>query len=45
MAMLYALDNEMLLKNPMKRIELPQKEKRKPNVLEPAEALKVLDVC
>jgi integrase len=41
----YALDHEMLLKSPLKRIELPPKEDREPNVLEADEALKVLDTC
>jgi integrase len=41
----YALDHEMLLKSPIKAVELPPKEKRKPNVLEPTEALKVLEAC
>jgi integrase len=44
-AIRYALDHEMLLKSPLRGIKLPKKEKRKANVLEPAEALKVLDVC
>src|SRR5262245_20254516 len=41
----YALDHSMLLKSPLQGVELPKKEKRKANVLEPAEALKVLEVC
>ena len=41
----YALDHEMLLKSPLTGVELPKKEKRKANVLEPEEALKVLEVC
>jgi integrase len=41
----YALDHGMLTKSPLKGVELPEKKKRKANVLEPAEALKVLEVC
>ena len=41
----YALNHEMLLKSPLQGIELPKKEKRKANVLEPDEALKVLEAC
>jgi integrase len=41
----YALDHEMLLKSPLKGVELPEKKKRKVNVLKPDEALKVLDAC
>jgi integrase len=41
----YALDHGMLLKNPMQGVELPKKEKRKANVMEPEEALKVLEVA
>jgi len=41
----YALDHSMLLKSPLQGVELPKKEKRKANVLEPAEAFKVLEVC
>jgi integrase len=41
----YALDHEMILKSPLKAVALPKKEKRKANVLEPDEALKVLDAC
>ncbi len=41
----YALDHGMLLKSPLQGVELPKKEKRKANVLHPAEALKVLEVC
>src|SRR5262249_38418150 len=44
-AIRYALDHEMLSKNPLARVEIPKKEKRKANVLEPDEALKVLEVC
>jgi integrase len=44
-AIKYALDHEMMLKNPLRAIALPKKEKRKANVLEPDEALKVLEVC
>ena len=44
-AIRYALDHEMLLKNPLAAVELPKKEKRKANVLEPEEAVKVLDAC
>jgi integrase len=44
-AIRYALDHEMLLKNPLAAVEVPKKEKRKANVLEPHEALKVLDAC
>src|SRR5262245_47043395 len=39
----YALDHGMLLKSPIQGVELPKKEKRKANVLEPEEALKVLE--
>jgi len=41
----YALDHKMLLKSPLAAIELPEKKERKENVLEPDEALKVLDAC
>lgn len=41
----YALDHEMLLKSPLAAVELPKKEKRKANVLQPDEALKALDAC
>jgi integrase len=41
----YALDHEMLLKSPLTGVELPKREQRKANVLEPEEALKVLEVC
>jgi integrase len=44
-AIRYALGHEMLLKNPLSLVEIPPKKKRKANVLEPAEALKVLDAC
>lgn len=44
-AIKYALDHEMLIKSPLRGIKLPKKEKRKANVLEPEEALKVLEVC
>src|SRR5262249_36316396 len=44
-AIRYALDHEMLSKNPLARVEIPKKEKRKANVLEPDEALRVLEVC
>jgi integrase len=44
-AIKYALDHEMLLKNPLKRVEILGKGKRKANVLEPEEAAKVLDAC
>jgi len=44
-AIKYALDHEMLLKNPLKRVEIPGRGKRKANVLEPEEAVKVLDAC
>jgi integrase len=44
-AVRYALDHEMLMKNPLAAVEVPKKEKRKANVLTPEEALKVLDVC
>ncbi len=44
-AIRYALDHEMILKSPLKAVELPKKEKRKANVLEPDEAVKVLDAC
>ena len=35
----------MLSKSPLTGVEIPKKEKRKANVLEPEEALKVLEVC
>ena len=35
----------MLLKSAVAGVKLPKKEKRKANVLEPEEALKVLEVC
>ena len=38
-AVRYALDHEMLLKNPLAAVEVPKKEKRKANVLEPDEAV------
>jgi len=41
----YALDHKMLLDSPLRGVELPEKKKRKANVLEPDEALKVLDAC
>jgi integrase len=41
----YALIHKMLTVNPLTGVELPKKEKRKANVLEPDEALKVLEVC
>jgi integrase len=41
----YALDHQMLLKSPIAAIKLPSKEDRKANVLEPEEALKVLEAC
>src|SRR5262249_51532263 len=44
-AIRYALDHEMLLKNPLAAVEVLKKEKRKANVLEPEEAVKVLDAC
>ena len=44
-AIKYALDHEMLLKNPLRGIKLPKKEKRKANVLGPNEALKVLEAA
>jgi len=44
-AIRYALDHKMLLKNPLAAVEVPKKEKRKANVLEPEEAVKVLDAC
>ncbi len=44
-AIKYALDHEMLQKNPLAAVEVPKKEKRKANVLAPEEALKVLEVC
>jgi integrase len=44
-AIRYALDHEMILKNPLAAVEVPKKEKRKANVLEPDEAVKVLDAC
>jgi len=44
-AVRYALDHEMLLKNPLAAVEVPKKEKRKANVSEPDEAVKVLDAC
>ena len=44
-AIRYALDHEMVLKSPLRGIKLPKKEKRKANVLEPDEALKVLEAC
>src|SRR5262249_36638868 len=44
-AIRYTLDHEMLLKNPLAAVEVPKKEKRKANVLEPEEAVKVLDAC
>lgn len=44
-AIRYALDDEILLKNPLKKIKLPKSEKRKPNILSPDEALDVLNIC
>jgi integrase len=44
-AIKYAIDHEMLLKNPLKRVEIPGKGKRQANVLEPEEAAKVLKAC
>ena len=44
-AIKYALDHEILLTNPLKRVEIPGKSKRKANVLEPDEAVKVLAAC
>src|SRR5262245_24040417 len=44
-AIRYALDHAMLLKSPLRGVKLPKKEKREANVLEPGEALKVLDAC
>jgi integrase len=41
----YAFDSEMITKYPLKKIKLPKKTKRKPNVLAPGEALKVLDAA
>jgi integrase len=41
----YAVDHEMLLKNPLKKIELPLKVSRTENVLRSDEARKVLETC